>query len=98
MIMASCKVLIFQKIQLFSENNREENILFSRILSGAVYGIESCLVHVEVDLSVGLPCFVMTGSLDGKVKESGERVRIALKNSGISIPPMHVSVNFPRQT
>ena len=94
MIMASCKVLIFQKIQLFSENNREENILFSRILSGAVYGIESCLVHVEVDLSVGLPCFVMTGSLDGKVKESGERVRIALKNSGISIPPMHVSVNF----
>lgn len=68
--------------------------MFSRILSGAVYGIESCLVHVEVDLSAGLPCFVMIGSLDGKVKESGERVRIALKNSGISIPPMHVSVNF----
>lgn len=68
--------------------------MFSRILSGAVYGIESCLVHVEVDLSSGLPCFVMIGSLDGKVKESGERVRIALKNSGISIPPMHVSVNF----
>ncbi len=68
--------------------------MFSRILSGAVFGIESHLVHVEVDLSAGLPCFIMTGSLEGKVKESGERVRIALKNTGISIPPMHISVNF----
>lgn len=68
--------------------------MFSRILSGAVFGIESHLVHVEVDLSAGLPCFIMIGSLEGKVKESGERVRIALKNTGISIPPMHISVNF----
>lgn len=49
---------------------------------------------MEVDLSAGLPCFIMIGSLEGKVKESGERVRIALKNTGISIPPMHISVNF----
>lgn len=68
--------------------------MFSRILSGAVFGIESHLVHVEVDLSAGLPCFIMIGSLEGKVKESGERVRVALKNTGISIPPMHISVNF----
>lgn len=68
--------------------------MFSRILSGAVFGIESHLVHVEVDLSAGLPCFIMIGSLEGKVKESGERVRIALKNTGISIPPMHISINF----
>lgn len=68
--------------------------MFSTILSGAIYGIESYLVHVEVDLSSGLPCFVMVGSLGSEVKESGERVRIALKNTGISIPPMHISVNF----
>lgn len=68
--------------------------MFSRILSGSVFGIESHLVYVEVDLSAGLPCFIMIGSLEGKVKESGERVRIALKNTGISIPPMHISVNF----
>lgn len=68
--------------------------MFSTILSGTIYGIESHLVHVEVDLSSGLPCFVMVGSLGGEVKESGERVRIALKNTGIAIPPMHVSVNL----
>lgn len=68
--------------------------MFSTILSGAVYGIESYLVHVEVDLSSGLPCFVMVGSLGNEVKESAERVRIALKNTGISIPPMHISVNL----
>ena len=68
--------------------------MFSTILSGTVYGIKSYLVHVEVDLSSGLPCFVMVGRLGGEVKESGERVRIALKNTGISIPPMHISVNL----
>ncbi len=68
--------------------------MFSRILSGTVYGIESHLVHVEVDLSSGLPCFVMVGSPKGEVKESAERVRIALKNIGIVIPPMHISVNL----
>lgn len=68
--------------------------MFSTILSGAIFGIESYLVHVEVDLSSGLPCFVMVGSLGSEVKESGERVRIALKNTGIFLPPMHISVNF----
>ncbi len=68
--------------------------MFSKILSGTIYGIESHLVHVEVDISSGLPCIVMVGSLGGEVKESGERVRIALKNMGISLPPMHISVNI----
>lgn len=68
--------------------------MFSTILSGTVYGIEGSLIQVEVDLSSGLPCFVMVGSLSSEVKESGERVRVALKNMGISMPPMHVSVNL----
>lgn len=68
--------------------------MFSTILSGTIYGIKSYLIHVEVDLSSGLPCFVMVGRLGAEVKESGERVRIALKNTGISIPPMHISVNL----
>lgn len=68
--------------------------MFSTILSGTVYGVESFLVHVEVDLSSGLPCFVMVGSLGGEVRESGERVRIALKNAGIALPPMHISINL----
>lgn len=68
--------------------------MYSTILSGAVYGIQSYLVQVEVDLSQGLPCFAMVGSLGGEVRESGERVRIALKNMGIHLPPMHIAVNL----
>ncbi len=68
--------------------------MFSTVLSGTVYGIEGNLIQVEVDLSSGLPCFVMVGSLSGEVKESGERVRVALKNMGIHLPPMHVAVNL----
>lgn len=68
--------------------------MYSTVLSGAIYGIDSYLVQVEVDMSSGLPCFAMVGSLGGEVKESGERVRIALKNMGIHLPPMHVAVNL----
>lgn len=68
--------------------------MFSTILSGTVSGVQSHLIHVEVDLSSGLPCFVMVGRLGSEVREAGERVRIALKNSGITIPPMHIAVNF----
>ncbi|MEI3212312.1 MAG: hypothetical protein V8S42_08385 [Lachnospiraceae bacterium] len=40
--------------------------MYSTILSGTVLGMESCLVQVEVDLSAGLPCFIMVGHLSGK--------------------------------
>ncbi len=68
--------------------------MYSTILSGALYGMESYLVQVEVDISSGLPCFAMVGNLGNEVKEAGERVRIALKNVGICLPPMHVAVNL----
>lgn len=68
--------------------------MFSTIISGAVYGIDSYLVHVEADLSSGLPCFIIVGNPGNEVRESGERVRIALKNSDIQLPPMHIAVNI----
>lgn len=68
--------------------------MFSSIKSCAVVGLRCCVIDVEVDFSKGLPCFTMVGSLSGEVKESSERVRIALKNSGINIPPTHISVNM----
>lgn len=68
--------------------------MYSTITSGAVYGCHSYLVQVEVDISQGLPCFVMVGSLGKEVRESGERVRIALKNAGIYLPPRHIAVNL----
>ena len=47
--------------------NKGGSCLFSTILSGTIYGMESHLVQVEVDLSSGLPCFVMVGKLGGEV-------------------------------
>lgn len=69
-------------------------MLFSAITSGTICGISSYLVQVEVDLSKGLPCFQMVGLLSSEVREARERVRVALKNSGISLPPMCINVNL----
>lgn len=68
--------------------------MYSTILSGAVYGIDSYLVAVEVDISNGLPGMDMVGSIGTQVKEAKERVRVALQNSGYSIPPCRITINL----
>lgn len=68
--------------------------MFSTVTSGTIFGLKSFLIKVEVDVSQGLPCFVMVGSLSCEVKESAERVKIALKNMDITIPPMHIAINL----
>ena len=44
--------------------------MYSSILAGALFGIEANLVHVEVDISTGLPGFSMVGSLGSEVREA----------------------------
>ena len=44
-------------------------------------------VHVEVDVSFGLPVFTMVGLPDASVRESRDRVRSAIRNSGFEFPP-----------
>lgn len=51
-------------------------------------------VQVEADVSSGLPCFTMVGFPSTQVKEAQDRVRTALKNNGISLPPKKVTVNL----
>lgn len=68
--------------------------MFSTVISGAIHGITSYLMHVEVDAADGLPAFNMVGLPSAEVREAGERVKVALKNSGIRIPPMHITVNL----
>ncbi len=68
--------------------------MFSSIMSGAVCGIDSYIVHVEVDIAVGMPAFDMVGFLGSEVREARERVRTALKNTGISMPPKRITVNL----
>src|SRR3954447_18667187 len=62
--------------------------------SAAVGGVDACPVHVEVDVSFGLPKFVMVGLADTAVRESRERVRLAIRNSGFEYPPYRITVSL----
>ena len=68
--------------------------MYSTVISGAILGVNSFLTNIEIDMTNGLPCFDMVGMPGSEVKESKERVKIALKNMNISIPPMHITINF----
>jgi magnesium chelatase family protein len=62
--------------------------------TAALYGIEACAVHVEVDVSFGIPMFTMVGLPDTSVRESRDRVRSAIRNSGFEFPPHRITVNL----
>jgi magnesium chelatase family protein len=62
--------------------------------TAAVFGIESCGVQVEVDVSFGLPSFNMVGLPDASVRESRDRVKSAIRNSGFEFPPHRITVNL----
>ncbi len=59
-----------------------------------MFGIEACTVDVEVDVSFGLPGFTMVGLPDPSVRESRDRVRSAIRNSGFEFPEHRVTVNL----
>ncbi len=68
--------------------------MLAKVLSGAVLGIDAYIVEVEVDIAQGLPVFATVGLPDGAVKESKERVKSAIKNSGYDFPPKRITVNL----
>ena len=68
--------------------------MYSSILTGSLYGIEANLIHVEVDISTGLPGFSMVGLLSNEVREARERVQVALKNADFDIPPKKITINL----
>ncbi len=65
-----------------------------KISSSTVIGIDSYPVDVEVDISPGLPQFSIVGLPDAAVKESKDRIKAAIKNSGYRFPRNHVTVNL----
>ncbi|MBM6855121.1 YifB family Mg chelatase-like AAA ATPase [Mediterraneibacter glycyrrhizinilyticus] len=71
---------------------------FSTIISGAVEGLRAELIHVEADVSNGLPVFHMVGYLSSEVKEASERVRTAIRNSGYSFPAKRTVINLSPAT
>ena len=68
--------------------------MFSTVLSAALQGLQVEFIDVEADLSNGLPMFHMVGYLSSEVKEAGERVRTAIRNSGLVIPAKKIVVNL----
>src|SRR5213075_1293549 len=62
--------------------------------TAAVFGVEACPVHVEVDVSFGFPAFTMVGLPDASVRESEARVKSAIRNSGFDFPPHRITVNL----
>ena len=68
--------------------------MFIKVCSMSVIGMDSYPVSVEVDVSQGLPQFATVGLPDASVKESRDRIKAAIKNSGYSFPRNHVTVNL----
>ncbi len=68
--------------------------MLAKVFSSALIGIDAILVDVEVDLASGLPSFATVGLPDGAVKESKDRVKAALKNSGYDFPARRITANL----
>ncbi len=64
------------------------------ITSSAIYGIQAIPVSVEVDIASGLPKCTIVGLPDTSVRESKDRIRSAIKNSGFAFPRGRVTVNL----
>ena len=68
--------------------------MLSIIRSMSLVGIEGYLVDIEVDVSAGIPCWDIVGLPDISVKESKERVRTAIKNSGFDMKSRKIVINL----
>jgi len=68
--------------------------MLAKTLSAALEGLDASLVEVEVDIAGGLPAVTVVGLPDAAVKESRERVKSAVVNSGYRFPPRRVTINL----
>lgn len=68
--------------------------MYSKINTCVLQGLNGYIIDVETDLSRGLPVFNIVGLPDASIKESKERVRTAIKNSGIQFPLSRITINL----
>ena len=68
--------------------------MFTKLHSAGILGIDAYMVEVEADITTGFASFDVVGLPDLAVKESRDRVRSALKNSGFSFPNSKITVNL----
>jgi len=68
--------------------------MLAKTQSAAVIGVDGRMVQVEVDLALGLPAFSTVGLAEGAVRESKDRVKAAIKNTGYEFPGRRITVNL----
>lgn len=68
--------------------------MFARVISLGLFGMDAFAVEVEADISQGLPKFDVVGLPDTAVSESRDRVRAAIKNSGLDFPVSRITINL----
>lgn len=68
--------------------------MFCSITSTAISGVDALPVYVEADVSEGMPVFNIIGSLSQRTKEAADRVKTAMRNLGIVLPPKRITINL----
>ncbi|MCI5648409.1 MAG: ATP-binding protein [Fusicatenibacter sp.] len=68
--------------------------MFCKVMSAAILGLEIIPIWVEADVSDGMPSFNMVGYVSVQVREAQDRVRTALRNMGIILPPKRITINL----
>ncbi len=68
--------------------------MYSKINTCVLQGLNGHIIEVETDLSRGMPVFGIVGLPDASIRESKERVRTAIKNSGFQFPLSRITVNL----
>ena len=68
--------------------------MLAKVLSSTLMGVDACLIEVEVDLVNGLPTFTTVGLPDTAIRESRDRVKAAMANSGFAFPLKRITVNL----
>ena len=68
--------------------------MLSKVLTSAVVGIDAHIMEVEVDITQGLPAYTTVGLAEISVRESKERVKAAIHNSGYTFPDDRITVNL----
>lgn len=68
--------------------------MLAKVNSGCVVGIDAYSIDVEVDVAHGMPAFSVVGLPDAAIRESRDRIRAAIKNSGFVFPEGKITVNL----
>ena len=68
--------------------------MFCHVLSAVISGVDALPVTVEADVSDGMPQFTIVGFVSSQVREAQDRVRTAVRNLGVSLPPRRITINL----